>query len=70
MDSANWGTLIVSAITDIYFSPSFEQGINDKLKGSAVGRHNQTDVYLAIVKRSGNENQPFKHLSAKIKSDV
>ncbi len=30
--------------------------VNDGLKRRAVGRHNQTDVYLAIVKRSGNEN--------------
>src|SRR5258706_8066491 len=30
--------------------------VNDGLKRRAFGRHNQTDVYLAIVKRRGNEN--------------
>ena len=30
--------------------------VNDGLKRRAVGRHNQTDIYLAIVKRSGNVN--------------
>ena len=30
--------------------------MNDGLTRGAVGWHNQTDVYLAIVKRSGNEN--------------
>ena len=30
--------------------------VNDRLKRRAVGRHNQSDVYLAIVKRSGNVN--------------
>ena len=30
--------------------------VNDRLTRRAVGRYNQTDVYLAIVERIGNEN--------------
>ena len=33
--------------------------VNDGLIRRAVGRQNQTDAYLAIVKRSGNENGPL-----------
>ena len=55
MDSAIRGTLIVSAMNDVYFGLSFSKKVNDGLKRRAVGKHNQSDVYLAIVK-SGNEN--------------
>ena len=51
MDSAIRGTLIVSAMNDDYFSLSFSKKVNDGLKRRAVGNHNQSDVYLAIVKR-------------------
>ncbi len=46
--------------------------VNDGLKRRAVGRHNQIDVYLTIVKRGGNENgtPASQSMSAKIKSDV
>ena len=56
MESVIWGTLIVSATNEVYFSLSFEQEINDGLMGRAVGRYNETEVYPASAKRSGNEN--------------
>ena len=46
--------------------------VDDGLIRRAIGRQNQTDAYLAIVKRSGNESGTLASqcLSAKIKSDV
>ena len=56
MDSASWRILIIFAMNDVYFSLNLSKKVNERLKRRAAGRHNQTDVYLAIVKRSGNEN--------------
>ena len=57
MDSVIWGTLIVFPLRMQLTSVAFlSKKVNDRLIRRAIGRYNQTDAHLAIVKRPGNEN--------------
>ena len=72
IDYAIWGTSIVSVTNDVYFNLSLSKKIKDGLIRRAVGRYNQRDVHLAIVKWGGSENWTLVSQPSvcKIKSDV